>query len=59
MENREFQRPPLSNRWVRADNRRNFPGTDIFATRDNHILQSVQDVEISRGILIADISCSV
>jgi hypothetical protein len=59
MENREFQRPPLSNRRARLDIRLNFAGIDSFAARDNHILQSVQDVEISRGIKIADISCGL
>src|SRR2546430_8514930 len=31
---------------------------DIFAARDNHILQAVLDVEIPVCILIADVSCT-
>src|SRR6202043_263759 len=41
-----------------VNNRLDLAGVNIFAASDDHVLQSIQNVEISRGILIADIACA-
>src|SRR5260370_18475655 len=39
-----------------VNNRVDFTGVNIFATGNNHVLQTVQDVEITVRILIAQVS---
>ena len=37
-------------------NRLDLAGVDVLAARDDHVLQAVQDVEITVRILTADVS---
>src|SRR5207302_7843347 len=46
----------FANRGMLVKNRLDLGGVDILATRDNHVLQAVQDVEITVRILTADVS---
>src|ERR1700730_6097232 len=48
----------FANRRMLVNNRLNLTGVNIFAARDNHVLQTVQDVEVPRCILITNISCA-
>src|SRR5262249_54106469 len=45
----------LPNRRMLANNRFDLPGVNIFAARDDHVFQAVEDVEIPVGILTADV----
>src|SRR5882757_11147716 len=46
----------FANRGVFVDDRFNLAGINIFATCDDHVFQTVEDVEIAVRILIADVS---
>ena len=46
----------FTNRRMLVNNCFDLTRVDIFAARDNHVLQAVQDVEIPVCILIADVS---
>src|SRR5260370_36602643 len=41
-----------------VNDRLDFTGVNIFSTGDDHVLQSVQDVEIAVRILIAKVACA-
>src|SRR4029077_16926642 len=46
----------FANRGMLVKNRLDLAGVDVLAARDNHVLQAVQDVEITVRILTADVS---
>src|SRR5262249_37876348 len=46
----------FANRGMLVNNRLDLAGVDVLAARDNHVLQAVQDVEITVRILTADVS---
>ena len=46
----------FANRGMLVKHRFDLAGVDILAARDNHILQAVQDVEITVRILTADVT---
>src|SRR6266850_7914411 len=46
----------LANRRMLADDRLDLAGVDILPARNDHVLHAIEDVEISLGILIADVS---
>src|SRR5438034_1371594 len=46
----------FANRGMLVKNRFDLAGVDVLAARDNHVLQAVQDVEITVRILAADVS---
>ena len=46
----------FTNRGMFVDDRFNLAGINIFATCDDHVFQTVEDVEIAVRILIADVS---
>src|ERR1700687_5018263 len=45
----------FANRGILVKSRLDLAGVDILAARDNHVLQAVQDVEITVRILTADV----
>src|SRR5258708_2349442 len=46
----------FANRGMLVKNRLDLAGVDVLAARDDHVLQAVQDVEITVRILTADVS---
>src|SRR5580700_8702338 len=48
----------FANRGILVKNRLDFAAVDVLAARDNHVLQAVQDIEITVRILTAGVSCT-